>query len=348
MSVQQHAEAGAAVSTTLVQRVFGALADGAVRSGEQLAAEQRVSRTAIWKAVGALQELGVAIQATPNRGYRLAGPVTPLDADCISAQLEPETRGRLRRGEVVWSLASTNSALLTPHSHAMADELLPGRFDFLAAEYQSSGRGRSARQWFAPPGGALCLSLAWSFASLPRCAAALSLAVGVCALRALASIAPLDVRLKWPNDLLAGGRKLGGILIELRAESGGPAYVVIGVGINCALGAKVSGQVRDTGAEPVDLASLGIAHCDRNLLAAALLGQIVRGVLEFERAGLQPFASDWAAADALAGRVVTVALPDGQFVGHARGIDADGALCVHGNGALRRFNTGEVSVRVSA
>ncbi len=358
MSAQQQAaaaaEAGAAASATLVQRVFAALADGAVHSGEQLAAEQHVTRTAIWKAVGALQELGVAIDATTKRGYRMSSPVTPLAAGRISTLLAPEWRARLRRGEVAWSLPSTNSALLAPgaaHEAGAPREagpLLPGQFDFLAAEYQSAGRGRSSRQWFAPPGGALCLSLAWSFAALPKGAAALSLAVGVCALRALASIASVDVRLKWPNDLLVGDRKLGGILIELRAEGGGPAYVVIGIGINCALGASVSSQVRAAGAEPVDLAALGVAHCDRNRLAADLLGQIVRGVLEFERAGLAPFAAEWAAADALAGRVVTVTLPDGSFVGHARGIDADGALCVHGNGALRRFNSGEVSVRASA
>jgi BirA family transcriptional regulator, biotin operon repressor / biotin---[acetyl-CoA-carboxylase] ligase len=331
------------MSATLAQRVFNALADGAVHSGEQLAAEQGVTRAAIWKAVGALQELGVAIEATTHRGYRFAKALVPLDTQRIGAALPPELRARLRRGEVAWSLASTNSALLATNA-----DLPPGQFDFLTAEYQSAGRGRSSRQWFAPPGGALCLSLAWSFASLPRGAASLSLAVGVCALRALASIAPLDVRLKWPNDLLSEERKLGGILIELRAESGGPAYVVIGIGINCALGERVMGQVRESGADPIDLASLGVQHCDRNQLAAALIREIVQGVLEFERSGLAPFAADWAAADALAGRVVTVALPDGQFVGHARGIDADGALCVHGNGTLRRFNTGEVSVRAKA
>ena len=331
------------MSATLVQRVFNALADGAVHSGEQLAEEQGVTRAAVWKAVGALQELGVEIEATTHRGYRLAQALTPLDAQRIVAAMPSELRARLRRGDVAWSLASTNSALL-----ALDADLPPGQFDFLATEYQSAGRGRSSRQWFAPPGGALCISLAWSFASLPKGAAALSLAVGVCALRALSGIAPLDVRLKWPNDLLSGERKLGGILIELRAESGGPAYVVIGIGINCALGKQVTSQVRDSGADPIDLATLGVKPCDRNQLAAALVREIVQGVLEFERSGLSAFAADWAAADALAGRVVTVALPDGQFVGHARGIDADGALCVHGNGALRRFNTGEVSVRANA
>ena len=329
------------MSATLVQRVFNALADGAVHSGEQLAEVQGVTRAAIWKAVGALQELGVEIEATTHRGYRLARAVTPLDAQRIGAALPTKFRARLRRGDVAWSLASTNSALLAADA-----ELPPGQFDFLAAEHQSAGRGRSSRQWFAPPGGALCLSLAWSFASLPRGAASLSLAVGVCALRALSSIGSLDVRLKWPNDLLSGERKLAGILIELRAESGGPAYVVIGIGINCALGERVTGQVRESGADPVDLASLGVKQCDRNQLAAVLIREIVQGVMEFEHSGLAPFADDWAAADALAGRLVTVAHPDGQFVGHARGIDVDGALCVHGNGTLRRFNTGEVSVRV--
>ncbi|HVN99518.1 MAG TPA: biotin--[acetyl-CoA-carboxylase] ligase [Steroidobacteraceae bacterium] len=350
MRPMAHDEPGEATVPTLAQRVFAALADGAVHSGEQLAAEQRVSRTAIWKAVGALQELGVAIEATPNRGYRMTRPVTPLHAGAISAGLEPEVRARLRHGDVAWTLASTNSTLLSRGAGPLpgaAAQLPAGQFDFLAAEYQSAGRGRNARRWFAPPGGALCLSLAWSFAALPRHAAALSLAVGVCARRALAGLAPSEVRLKWPNDLLVGERKLGGILIELRAESGGPAYVVIGVGINCALGDAVSEQVRGTGSEAIDLAALGVAHCDRNRLAAGLLGHIVRGVQEFERAGLQPFAAEWAAADALAGRVVSVALADGAFIGHARGIDADGALCVHGNGALRRFNSGEVSVRAS-
>jgi BirA family biotin operon repressor/biotin-[acetyl-CoA-carboxylase] ligase len=332
-------------AATLVERVFKALADGAVHSGEQLAASQGVTRSAVWKAVGALQALGVAVEAAPNRGYRLAAPIVPLDAGQISALLAPEVRARLRHGAVAWSLASTNSALLAPATQAARAAPPVGQFDFLAAEYQSAGRGRNARQWFAPPGGALCLSMGWSFPSLPKAASALSLAVGVCALRALAAIAPLAVRLKWPNDLVVEDRKLGGVLMELRAEGSGPAYVVIGIGINCALGADVTRRVQATGAAPVDLAALGVPCCDRNRLAALLLDHCVRGVLEFEQAGLAAFAAAWTAADALAGRVVAVRLSDGEFVGHARGIDADGALCVHGSDALRRFNSGEVSVR---
>jgi BirA family biotin operon repressor/biotin-[acetyl-CoA-carboxylase] ligase len=324
----------------LLQRVFKALADGELHSGEQLARAQSVSRSAIWKAIGALQELGVALEVAPNRGYRLAAQLVPLDAAAIFAALQPAARARLRAGEVAWSLASTNDALLA------RPEPPPGQCEFLVAEHQSAGRGRRARPWYAPPGGALCLSLGWSCAVLPPNAPALSLAVGVCALRALAPLVGERLRLKWPNDLVCEGGKLGGILIELRAESAGPAYIVIGIGINTALAEATVSQVEQTGTRPVDLAALGAPGCDRNLLCAALINELVAGIGVFEREGFAPFGEGWRAADALVGQVVTVTAPGGVFVGHARGIDAEGALCVQGTAGVQRFTTGEVSVRL--
>jgi BirA family biotin operon repressor/biotin-[acetyl-CoA-carboxylase] ligase len=331
--------AQAVPAATLAQRVFCMLADGALHSGERLAAEQAVSRSAIWKAIGALQALGLEIEAAPHLGYRLVRPVAPLDAARIVALLRPEVRARLRQAEVAWTLDSTNAVLLA------RGEPPAGKFDFLTAEYQAAGRGRRARPWFAPPGGALCLSLVWSFDALPTGAAALSLAVGVCARRVLERVGAGAVQLKWPNDLYARERKLGGILIELRAESAGPAMVVIGIGINCALGAALTRRVQESGTEPIDLAALGGSACDRNQLAALLLDEIVHGVLEFEARGLAGFAPEWGAADALADRSVAVSTPAGEFVGVARGIDPDGALRVEGKEGLRRFNSGEVTVR---
>jgi BirA family biotin operon repressor/biotin-[acetyl-CoA-carboxylase] ligase len=331
----------------LAQRVFRALADGALHSGEQLAREQDVSRNAVWKAIGSLEALGLGLDVAPNRGYRLPAPLVPLAAGSITAMLAPATRARLRRGDVAWSVGSTNDELLA------RAEPEPGRFDYLVAEHQSGGRGRRARPWFAPPGGALCLSLGWSCAALPPGAPSLSLAVGVCALRALrrfvaADARRADVRLKWPNDLVAGGGKLGGILIELRAESAGPAYFVIGIGINTALPAALVSRVEQTGTRPVDLASLGAPAVDRNRLCATLVDELVAGALAFEAGGLAPFADEWRAADALAGQVVEVQAPGGVFVGHARGIDGEGALCVQGAAGVQRFASGEVSVRAQA
>src|SRR5262245_15720819 len=133
----------------------------------------------------------------------VSAPQNPLDAAHIKSQLTPALLKRLRDGEVAWTLPSTNSALLARAAPPA------GQFDFLLAECQTAGRGRRERPWYAPPGGALCLSVGWSYGALPHGASALSLAVGVCARRALAAFANSPVQLKWPNDLLAAERKLG-------------------------------------------------------------------------------------------------------------------------------------------
>jgi len=293
----------------------------------------------VWKAVSVLRGLGTPIKAVTHRGYHQSGAPAPLALAVINAQLTDAARAMLRQGAVRWSVPSTNDELLLQRAPAA------GQFDFLLAEHQRAGRGRQARRWLSPPGGGLCLSLAWTFKALPRDAGALSLAVGVCVLRALHRFAPLAVRLKWPNDLVSADGKLGGILIDLRAEAAGPAVVVIGIGLNCTLGAPLATRIRATGTEPVDLARLGVEHCDRNRLAALLISDIVAGLTQFEREGFAPFAASWRAADALAGRAVTVSGPQGQIVGHARGIDEDGALCVQTRDTLLRFLSGDVSVR---
>lgn len=326
----------------LMQRVCRALSEGGFHSGEALAARFAVSRSAVWKAVGALEQLGVQVAAIRGRGYCLEQPLELLEARLINALLPAPVRQQLRHGAVEWSIPSTNATLMA------AAQPPPGEFDYLLAEHQSAGRGRQARRWFAPPAGALCLSVGYSYAALPKEAGALSLAIGVCALRALQELGPLPLALKWPNDLIAKGRKLGGILIELRAEAAGPAFVVIGIGLNCVLGRTTAARVRASGTEACDLAALGIPAVARNRLAAALIREIALGAACFGREGFAPFAAEWRAADALSGRAVAVHGAGGVTIGHARGISADGALCVHTRDGLQQFTSGDVSVRASA
>ncbi len=330
--------------TALAQRVFAALADGEFHSGAALAAGPGLTRSAVWKAVGQLRALGLDVQAATRRGYRLGSPCVPLDAPRIRAALDPGVAGRLRHGEVAWQLASTNSALLARAPPA------PGQCDFLLAEYQSAGRGRHARRWVAPPGGAICLSVSWSFDALPPGVGALSLALGVATLEALAPLGKLPVGLKWPNDLLAGGRKLGGMLLELRSEGGGPALLVFGLGLNVALGAQARAQIDALGTRATDLRELGVVCCDRNLLAASLIGAVVSALLRFEREGFRPFLGRWQQADLLRGATVNLSrgVPGADVVGRAAGVDAEGALLLETPAGLQRFISGEVSVRVNA
>jgi BirA family transcriptional regulator, biotin operon repressor / biotin---[acetyl-CoA-carboxylase] ligase len=323
----------------LPKRVYRLLSDGQMHSGTKLAGHCRVSRSAIWKAIAALRSLGVSVHAVPNRGYRLPAATALLERERIVKLLPRAVAACLRSGQCVWRTGSTNSDLLLREPPPL------GRFDFLMAEYQSAGRGRRARTWLAPPGGALCLSISWCFASLPRDISALSLAIGVCALRAMAQIGVTGAALKWPNDLVVGSAKLGGILIELRAEAGGPAYVVIGLGLNVALGDAVLRQVAASGTQAADLTGLGAGHPDRNRLAAALIGTMVTGLAQFESDGFAAFAAEWRSADALAGKSVVISSDSGSIAGHARGIDSGGALCLQTRDGLQRFVTGEVSAR---
>ena len=326
-------------SSPLVARVFAKLCDGEFHSGEELAHSLGVTRSAVWKAANALRDLGTPMEAIRNRGYRLATASEPLAAARIREALSRTVRDRVQRLDVAWSLGSTNTELVArpnpPH----------GRSEVLLAEYQSAGRGRRGRAWLAPPGGSVCLSLSWTFADMPRDAGALGLAIGVCVLRALEPFGVPDARLKWPNDVLVADRKLGGILIELRAESDGPACAVVGIGLNVALGAELIEKIAATGLAATDLTSVVKAAVSRNALTAGLLECCVRGLLEFEQEGLRPFIEEWRNADALRGRPVSVQSGNEITRGLARSIDLGGALLVETPHGLKKFFSGEVTVR---
>jgi BirA family transcriptional regulator, biotin operon repressor / biotin---[acetyl-CoA-carboxylase] ligase len=139
--------------------------------------------------------------------------------------------------------------------------------------------------------------------------------------------------------------KLGGILIEMRAETNGPSYVVIGVGINVALGPKLLEEIAAAGTQATDLRAAGADPTQRNTVVASLIDSIVRGLLEFEDAGLRPFLEEWKRADALRGRTIDVHSGARLARGLARGIDLGGALLVETAEGLQRFVAGEVSVR---
>ena len=323
----------------LVARVFVELADGEFHSGEQLAGTLGVSRGAVWKAVESLRELGATLHAVRNKGYRLRSGSDALDSERIRSLLPPAVLAHVRGVEAAWTVDSTNSALLARPNPPF------GSCEVMLAEYQTAGRGRRGRAWLAPPGGSICLSLCWAFREVPQDLGALGLVVGVCALRALRESDLEDVKLKWPNDLVVEGEKLGGILIELRAESAGPACVVIGIGLNVALGEKLLQQIGETGTPAVDLVTAGLQQPSRNALAAALIGQLVRGLQVFGKEGLKPFAEEWRGADALRGRQIDVHTLEGVARGLARGIDLHGALVVETPQGVRRFISGDVTVR---
>lgn len=322
------------------EALLRALADGRPRSGEDLAREFGVTRAAVWKHAAKLEDWGLAVEAVPGTGYRLRQPVELFDAAALRAALAPETAARLATLEVFTELGSTNR-------HLLAAAPPPQLLRVCLADYQTAGRGRRGRAWRTPLGGGLCLSASWQFADAPAELAALTLAVGVVARRALARVAGLDIALKWPNDLVWDERKLGGILLEMTAEAQGGCHVVAGIGINVALPAEMLAMLSDWPRGAVDLATAtNGAPPSRLATAAALVDGLAELFADYATEGFAAYRSDWRAADFLKGRRVQLDEAGGALTGTAVGIEADGALIVEtAAGMRRRVIAGDVSVR---
>jgi BirA family biotin operon repressor/biotin-[acetyl-CoA-carboxylase] ligase len=263
-----------------------------------------------------------------------------LDSRRICAQIGAQRRGRLRNLELLFEVDSTNTRLLaaTPPPCGSADVCL--------SELQYAGRGRRGRRWIAPFGSGVVLSLAWTFGDGAHTLPALSLAVGVAVARAARRAGADGVMLKWPNDVLFRGRKIGGVLIELRTEAGGPAHVVIGVGINVTLPGQARTEIEAGGACAAALIDACGTAPSRNLVAGAILDELLSMLAQFEREGFAAFKDAWSELDALSGRPAQVLLADTAIAGTARGVDPEGALLLETGDRVQRFVSGEVSLRV--
>jgi BirA family biotin operon repressor/biotin-[acetyl-CoA-carboxylase] ligase len=316
------------------------LADGKLHSGEWLAKRLGVSRAGVWKGVERLRALGLPVQALPRQGYRLSDPVELLDARRMQAQIGPQQKGRLRGLELLFDVDSTNTRLLA------APPPPAGRGDACLSELQRAGRGRRGRRWIAPFGTGLALSLAWTFSDGASTLAALSLAVGVAVARALERAGARSIALKWPNDIWFRDRKIGGVLIELRAEASGPAHVVIGVGINVCLPPRVRAEMESAGLGIAAVADACAAVPSRNVVAGAILDELLSMLVTFERDGFAALRERWTALDALRGRSVRVVLADQVVCGTALGVDSEGGLLLETREGVRRFVSGEASLRL--
>ena len=315
------------------------LADGRLHSGERLAQALGVSRAAVWKGIERLRLQGVDIEAVPRRGYQLPVPVELLEERAIQAAVSGDCSGRLRSLELLFDVDSTNTRLLASGPPP------PGRADVLLSELQHAGRGRRGRQWVAPFGGSIALSLSWTFPDASRADPTLSLCVGVAIARALGRVGAVGVGLKWPNDIWFHDRKMGGVLIEVRAEAGGPAHVVIGVGLNVRLTPGARAQIEAAGVRAAAVADACTTLPSRNFIAGAIIDARLSMLADFERDGFSGFRDAWMALDALRDRPAQVLMGETAVFGTARGVDAYGALRLEREGRLQEFVSGEVSLR---
>lgn len=232
---------------------------------------------------------------------------------------------------VLQACGSTNSELLKLRS--IHDPVL------LAAESQSAGRGRRGRRWHSRPGQAVTFSMARRIARPVRELAALSLVAGVAAATALRQLGAAGTSLKWPNDLVADGAKLGWILVETRANGAAP-LAVIGIGINYLADTALQKRLR----RPItSLSELMSPLPGRNRIIASIARELIHTLVAFEQGGLDALRGAWLALDAHAGQRLRVRLADGRTVsGVAAGLAPDGGLQLRTRSGVRAIRSGRV------
>lgn len=317
------------------------LSDHRFHSGTELAGLLGVSRTAVWKHVRELEALGLEVAALPGRGYRLLSPLELLDEAAIRADLNPKVAALVASLELHDEIDSTNSHLL----RAAAKGAHTGTV--CLAEAQNAGRGRMGRDWISPFGANVYLSLLWRFEE-PSRVAGLSLAIGVAVIRALAASGLADVGLKWPNDLLWGERKLGGILLEVAGEAHGPCAVVIGLGLNRYLPPAAARSIDQAWGDLHQMAGTAAVPA-RNRLIAAILNEMLPLIGDYARQGLASFLPEWRRYHRLQGREAVIQQGESRIRGSIEDVTDEGLLVLRcEDGGLRRFASGDVRLRTLA
>lgn len=215
----------------------------------------------------------------------------------------------------------------------------------VAAETQSSGRGRHGRAWQSSPGGSLTFSVLWRFNMPIVRLEGLSLAIGVALIRALRETGMREAKLKWPNDILHHFHKLAGVLIETGRDGDSNSYAVIGIGINIQLPTEIRHEIGQAVADWVGIMQTSV---DRNELLAGLLHHLSEVLVQFEKGGLTSLRNEWLIYHAYQNKNVRLVWPDhSEIQGRVLGIAENGALLLQTGEGEKAFSVGEISLRAA-
>ena len=261
-----------------------------------------------------------------------------LDEDQISIHLSDDLQGTLRRIEILPCTDSTNDRMQERSKKMSIDGHI------MMAEVQTAGRGRRGRKWESPFGKTVALTLGVSMDMPASAVSCLSLVVGVAVADALSAVGVAGVRLKWPNDVLIDGGKVGGILTEL-VDATQPVEVVIGIGINVGSAASI----RDVVDYPISDVCDYVNGPVRNRLVAELINHVLLQCRLLEKNGFASVREQWMQLDAFEDRDVVVTSPSERVHGKAVGLGPHGELLIlTEDGERRKIIGGDVSLRETA
>lgn len=300
-------------------------------SGAALSDKLGLSRTAVWKHVEQLRRLGYRIDAQASRGYRLLEVPDRLTTLEIGPLLATRELGRtLHHYETV---ESTNSkAFELAHEGGFHGEVI-------VTEHQTAGKGRRGRAWSSPAGKSLAMSVILRPEIAPARAPELTLVAAVALAQTLRD-SGVEAKIKWPNDVQIGGRKVAGILTELSADVERVHFVVLGIGVN------LNAETGDFPPEVAELATsvqvVRRSPVHRALFTAALLGQLETWVDRWTDEGFEPVRAAWKELSSTLGEEVLVRADNRELRGIAEDIDPSGALLLRVGDKLERVLSGDV------
>jgi len=303
-------------------------------SGAEISLRLGVSRTAVWKHIRQLREAGYAIEAVTSRGYRLESSPDLLLAAEIQAGLRTE-----RIGRTMHCFPHTDSTNL--RAGEAAEQGDPDG-TVLIAEEQSSGKGRLGRRWASPAGVNLYASLLLRPPIVPLCAPQLTFVAALAVVEAIAQVSGVQAAVKWPNDVLIDGRKVAGVLSEMRAESDRVHYVILGVGVN--LNMRHEQFPEELRYPATSLLIERGEEVSRSAFVRCFLERFEHYYLLFLAEGFDAIRPVWDAHCAMLGVRVRVDQEPQPLTGLAIGLDADGSLLVRDDtGRLHNIYAGDVS-----
>jgi BirA family biotin operon repressor/biotin-[acetyl-CoA-carboxylase] ligase len=282
----------------------------------------------------ALNELSIDYRVSDER-LVLTDPLELLDEEKLLSGLSIDAVASLSQLEVLWTTGSTNTHLLARSKQSGFHGSV------CTSERQTAGKGRRGRKWISPFARNIYVSFGWSIPKTEM-VEALSLYIGMNLVDCLRGAGLEDVEMKWPNDVIVGGGKLAGILIELDLAAD-KAHVVIGVGVNLSLGLDARADI----GQPVSVVS-DQKRVGRNELCSSIIDQMLVSLRGFTRQQVSKKLSEWSMYDCLQGAEVEVHLGSERIVGINRGVDERGNLLVEVGSEVQSFSSGEVSLRRSS
>jgi len=301
-------------------------------SGEYLAAQLGLSRAAVWKRVHRLKAQGYVIEGSPRRGYRLLAVPDKL----LPEEVLQGLKTRVFTGPVHFfeTLNSTNDLAKELAAQGAPEGAV------VVAEAQTGGRGRLGREWNSPPGVGLYVSLVLRPMLPPMELPQITLTTAVAVVRAVRRVAGLAPGIKWPNDLLLNGKKLGGILTEMETESDRIRHVVVGLGLNV----NNPGFPFELAATATSLTLEAGRTFSRVHLLQAWLEEFEELYSRFLNQGFPEILEEWKDSAVTLGKMVTVRQGPREISGQATDVAPDGALLLRiANGEMVRVTSGEIT-----